>query len=109
VALQGGDSLDIIAVIAIIACMASITIRNLPEATKQRLRIRAAERGHSMEEEARRLIERGLAPVSKPSGGQNWVEDMVTRMRAIGEAEFETPPGEPIGEPVDFSGPEFDP
>jgi antitoxin FitA len=89
--------------------MASITIRNLPESTKQRLRIRAAERGHSMEEEARGLIERGLAPVSKPSGGQNWVEDMVARMRAIGDAEFETPPGEPMGEPVDFSGPEFDP
>ncbi|MFM7341316.1 MAG: FitA-like ribbon-helix-helix domain-containing protein, partial [Betaproteobacteria bacterium] len=33
--------------------MASITIRNLDDAIKQGLRVRAAERGHSMEEEAR--------------------------------------------------------
>jgi hypothetical protein len=33
--------------------MASITIRNLDEDTKRRLRIRAAEHGRSMEEEAR--------------------------------------------------------
>ena len=89
--------------------MASITIRNLHEATKQRLRIRAAERGHSMEEEARGLIERGLAPVSKPADGGKWVDDMLARMRAIGDAEFELPAGEPMGEPIDFSGPEFDP
>jgi antitoxin FitA len=111
VALQGGDSIDIIAGIAIIACMANITIRNLPEATKQRLRIRAAERGHSMEEEARRLIERGLAPVSKPSGGQNWVEDMLARMRAIdgGQGvELVIPEYEAAYEPIDFSKHEFD-
>jgi plasmid stability protein len=33
--------------------MASITIRNLDDDVKQRLRIRAAEHGRSMEEEAR--------------------------------------------------------
>jgi antitoxin FitA len=103
------EIIDIIDSNAINASMASITIRNLPEATKQRLRIRAAERGHSMEEEARGLIERGLAPVSKLSEGGKWVDDMLARMRAIGDAEFERLPREPIGEPIDFSGPEFDP
>jgi hypothetical protein len=38
---------------AIIAVMASITIRRLPEATNRRLRIRAARNGRSMEQEAR--------------------------------------------------------
>ena len=33
--------------------MASITIRNLDDDVKARLRVRAAGRGHSMEEEAR--------------------------------------------------------
>jgi len=33
--------------------MASITIRNLDEQTKARLRVRAAHHGHSMEDEAR--------------------------------------------------------
>jgi plasmid stability protein len=41
--------------------MASITIRKLPENTKQRLRMRAARNGHSMEQEARQLLEAALA------------------------------------------------
>ncbi len=40
--------------------MASITIRKLPEDTKRRLRIRAAQNGHSMEQEARELLEAEL-------------------------------------------------
>lgn len=36
--------------------MASITIRNLDDGVKQRLRVRAAEHGRSMEEEARELL-----------------------------------------------------
>ncbi len=105
------DRIDINDSSAIIDVMASITIRNLPEATKQRLRIRAAERGHSMEEEARGLIERGLAPVSKPEDGGKWVDDLMARMRAIGETDVELviPEYEAKYEPIDFSGPEFDP
>jgi antitoxin FitA len=37
--------------------MASITIRKLDDAVKAKLRIRAAEHGHSMEEEAREILE----------------------------------------------------
>jgi plasmid stability protein len=36
--------------------MASITIRNLDDSLKRRLRIRAAEHGRSMEEEAREIL-----------------------------------------------------
>ena len=36
--------------------MASITIRNLDDAAKERLRVRAARNGRSMEEEARLLL-----------------------------------------------------
>ena len=46
--------------------MASLTIRNLDDGVKRGLRIRAAERGHSMEEEAREILKqavRGEAPV----------------------------------------------
>ena len=91
--------------------MASILIRNLPETTKQRLRIRAAERGHSMEEEARGLIERGLTPDQKPYDGGNWVDDMLARMRAIdgGQGvELVIPDYEAAYEPIDFSKHEFD-
>jgi plasmid stability protein len=40
--------------------MASITIHNLDPALKESLRVRAAERGHSMEAEVRRLLETAL-------------------------------------------------
>src|SRR2546423_363756 len=49
---------------AINACiggaMASLTIRNLDDATKTKLRIQAAKHGHSMEEEARTLLRTAL-------------------------------------------------
>jgi plasmid stability protein len=46
---------------ASIACiMAQITIRKLDDEIVKRLRIRAAEAGHSMEEEARRVLARSL-------------------------------------------------
>lgn len=40
---------------------ASITIRNLDPALKERLRVRAAKHGHSMEAEARRILQTALA------------------------------------------------
>jgi len=43
--------------------VASLTIRNIPEDVKHRLRQRAATNGRSMEEEGRRLI---LAAVEEP-------------------------------------------
>jgi antitoxin FitA len=106
IGVSGKTGLDINDSSAIIDVMASILIRNLPEATKQRLRIRAAEKGHSMEEEARGLIERGLAPVSTPSDGGKWVDDMLARMRAIDGGQgvdLVIPEYEAPYEPIDFS------
>ena len=48
--------------------MTSLTIRNLDEATKQRLRIRAARHGVSMEEEVRRILKAALRPTEAPAG-----------------------------------------
>lgn len=42
--------------------MATLNIRNLPEATHRRLRVRAAHHGLSMEGEARRIIEAACRP-----------------------------------------------
>lgn len=46
--------------------MASITIRNLDETTKRKLKIRAAMNGRSMEQEAREILKSTLARSSKP-------------------------------------------
>ena len=42
--------------------MATITIRNLDDGLKTRLRLRAAEHGHSMEEEVRCILRDALDP-----------------------------------------------
>ena len=46
--------------------MASLTIRNLEDDTKERLRIRAARHGRSMEEEARLILRRAVGGMSGP-------------------------------------------
>ncbi len=49
--------------------MASITIRNLDEGLKRRLRIRAAEKGHSMEQEVRDILRAALDEEGAPAKG----------------------------------------
>jgi len=44
--------------------MASLTIRNLEDDTKERLRVRAAQNGRSMEEEARAILGGAVAAAS---------------------------------------------
>lgn len=46
--------------------MASITIRNLDDDVKRRLRVRAAEHGRSMEEEAREILRHVVGLPSAP-------------------------------------------
>lgn len=75
--------------------MASITIRRLPENTKRRLRIRAARNGHSMEQEARELIETGL---STPESTTNIGEKIRKIFAPFGGVNLKIPPREPIPE-----------
>ena len=49
--------------------MATITIRNLDDELKRRLRIQAAEHGRSMEEEARNMLRQALPAEQKPATG----------------------------------------
>ena len=49
--------------------MASLTIRNLEEGVKSRLRVQAASRGRSMEDEARHILRAALAKASPRQPG----------------------------------------
>jgi plasmid stability protein len=49
--------------------MATLTIRNLPDAVRDRLRIRAAQNGRSMEAEARDVLVRGASADALPQPG----------------------------------------
>ncbi len=48
--------------------MATITIRNLDDSLKKRLRLAAARHGCSMEEEVRRILRRNLMPQDEQTG-----------------------------------------
>lgn len=48
--------------------MASITIRNLDDAIKRNLRLRAAQHGWSMEQEVREILQRSLMPEAAAPG-----------------------------------------
>ena len=81
--------------------MATLTIRNLDAAVKERLRVRAAEHGHSMEAEARRILQRALAR-EDTRGSMNLAERIHARFAALGGVDLELPPREPGREPPTF-------
>ncbi|MCA3367767.1 MAG: plasmid stabilization protein [Roseomonas sp.] len=76
--------------------MASITIRNLDEDLKRRLRIRAAEHGHSMEEEARDILRQAM---NRPAPAPNLGEAIHRRFAALGGVELEPPEREAMPAP----------
>ncbi len=76
--------------------MASITIRNLEEEVKERLRVRAAERHRSMEEEARRILRDA---VGRPHPPRNLARAIRARLAPLGGVDLEAPPRDPVREP----------
>ena len=71
--------------------MASITIRNLDEALKRNLRIRAAEHGRSMEEEARDILRQAM---SRPAPAADLGLAIHRRFAALGGVDLDLPPRE---------------
>jgi plasmid stability protein len=70
--------------------MASLTIRRLTEETKRRLRIRAAENGRSMEEEAREILNAVLSTGTAASA--DLAASIRARVAPLGGVELEIPP-----------------
>ena len=79
--------------------MASITIRKLDDGVKTRLRLRAAENGRSMEEEARVILREAVA---SGAGPDNLAAAIRARFAPLGGVELELPPREPAREPPRF-------
>lgn len=77
--------------------MASITIRNLDEQTKARLRVRAAHRKRSMEDEARNILRAAL--VEESGTPRNLAEAIRRRFRPLGGVELHLPDRQPMREP----------
>lgn len=81
--------------------MASLNIRQLDPALKERLRVRAAHNGRSMEAEARAILKEALSP-DEPASGAALVESIRRRFAPLGGVELELPPREPGREPPSF-------
>ena len=80
--------------------MASITIRGIDEDLKRRLRVRAAENGHSMEEEVREILR---VTLSRPMQSQRNLADAIrARFAPLGGVDLELPPRDAMREPLGF-------
>lgn len=90
--------------------MATLTIRKLDDSAKAKLRVRAAQNGRSMEEEARLILEGAVqlprAIREKPRSFYQSIR-LCLAEAGIDGIELEIPPRGPMREPPDFSGPGF--
>jgi antitoxin FitA len=80
--------------------MASITIRNLDESLKARLRIRAATHGRSMEDEARDILRNTLN--REPTQPADLASAIRARFAPLGGVELPVIPREKMREPLGF-------
>ena len=81
--------------------MSSITIRNLDSVIKERLRVRAAQHGRSMEAEARRILQSALNVTAKQRA-RSLYDRIHDRFAAVGGIDLELPSREPGREPPRF-------
>ncbi len=79
--------------------MASITIRNLDDEVKRRLRVRAAMHGRSMEEEARDILRRAMTESAPP---RNLAAAIRSRLTPTARADVPLPTREPMRQPPVF-------
>lgn len=80
--------------------MASITIRNLDDSLKSRLRVHAAIHGRSMEDEARDILRSALIQETPPPG--NLADAIRARFAPLGGFDMPEVPREPMREPPTF-------
>jgi len=81
--------------------MATLTIRQLDEKTKARLRVQAAHHGRSMEEEAREILRSALTAVRAEK--RNLAGSIRRRFSAFGGVELELPKRDRLRHPPDFA------
>lgn len=71
--------------------MSSITIRNLDEALKASLRLRAARHGVSMEQEVRNILQSTLAAEASAASGLDFALRINQRFKGLGADDLPLP------------------
>jgi antitoxin FitA len=84
-----------------VGVMSSITIRNLDEKLKRRLRLRAAEHDRSMEEEARDILRCALSEETGPK--DNLADRIRRRVEPFGGVDLPPFPRGALRDPPDFT------
>jgi antitoxin FitA len=84
--------------------MATLTIRNIDEQVKSRLRVNAAIKGVSMEEEVRQVLARAVLMPANDADAGNLFSKIRARMDANGfkGVDLELPVREPVRDPPNF-------
>jgi plasmid stability protein len=77
--------------------MASMTIRDIDDTLKARLRVRAAKHGRSMEDEVRDILRAALS--TQPARAKSLVDSIRARIEPLGGVDLEIPPREQMREP----------
>ena len=72
--------------------MAALTIRNVDDTTKTALRVRAAQHGVSMEEEARRILRDALVRASSSGASTGFGQRLRQRFELVASEDFALPP-----------------
>jgi antitoxin FitA len=80
--------------------MASMTIRDIDEKLKRRLRIQAARHGRSMEDEARDILRIALSLEQTQTGGL--AAAIRARIEPLGGVELKVAPREAMREPAEL-------
>jgi plasmid stability protein len=71
--------------------MSSITIRNIDEKVKRRIRLQAAENGRSMEEEVRTILIREAEKAGTSKNADNIFDSIRQRFEPLGGMKIELP------------------
>ena len=79
--------------------MAALSIRNLDEAVQQRLKVRAAQHGRSMEAEARTILSQTL---TAPASEVNLAAAIHRRFESFGVESLPIPPRQAVRNPPEF-------
>ncbi|HEX4727769.1 MAG TPA: Arc family DNA-binding protein [Jatrophihabitans sp.] len=80
--------------------VAAVSIRGLDDQVRDRLRIRAARHGWSMEAEIRAIL---VQAVSEPDPSENLFSSLLLRFGDLGGVELELPPRQTPPRAADFS------
>jgi antitoxin FitA len=81
--------------------MSSVTIRNIDPAIKERLRVRAAQNGRSMEAELRAIVAEAVQSSDYPLE-LNLYDRIRARLEPLGGVDLELPARTPAREPPAF-------